>query len=68
MIPNGLADKRLITAINSALASIEETVGDSARVQAEDIDDFEAAIVALLEDEESDVYAAVVAIIAAELA
>lgn len=67
MIPNGLADKRLITAINASLAAIEETVGESARVQASDVEDFESAIVALIEDEESPLYAALVTFLANQL-
>lgn len=67
MIPKGLADSRLINAINASLEKIEEAVGESARVQVADIEDFESALVELIQDEESALYAALVTFLADQL-
>lgn len=54
-LPRGIADKRIVDAINTALE------GDGAGLD-------DAGIAALIADEDSDVHAALVALIAAETA
>jgi hypothetical protein len=60
-LPKGVATKKLVDAINSA-------IGESLGVQAGDIEDLDSALAAMVADDTSDLNAALVALIAAETA
>lgn len=58
MIPRGMADSRLVDAINKSLTQLGDAIDGLPGIQATDITDLESAIVDLVQDEGSDLHAA----------